>query len=268
MTERGSLFQRMSDIARAAATEHRLPTAVDIGQRAEGLPCDLAQVQHFRSPRWMIRPEVPRIRPHEPLPMIEGGWKMVAADPAWRFKSWTEPQTDEQKKAARAADKHYDTMTLEEILALPVKDVVARDCHCFLWIPGPFLNKAEQVLNAWGFKFSTDAFVWIKLRRGLGRDQYQLLTPEEFVRLLHMGTGHTTRKNAEFCILGRRGNPDRLAADVHEIIVSVVGEHSRKPDEFFERVERYAPGPRLELFSRQPREGWTTWGNQTQKFAK
>lgn len=152
-------------------------------------------------------------------------------------------------------------------MALPVKDVVAPDAHCLLWITGPFLNKAEAVLNSWGFKFSTDAFVWIKLRTGLGRDQYQLLTPEEFILLLHMGTGQTTRKNAEFCILGRRGNPKRLVSDVHEVIISVVGEHSRKPEEFYERAERYAPGPRLDLFARAPREGWTGWGDELEKFA-
>lgn len=217
-------------------------------------------------PRWLVPDDPPLVRPIKPLPTVEGGWALVAADAAWRFKSWTQPLTEEQKQASRAADKHYDTMSLYEIMAMPVKDVVAPDCHCFLWITGPFLNKAEAVLNSWGFKFSTDAFVWIKLRTKLGRDQYQLLTPEEFIRLLHMGTGHTTRKNAEFCILGRRGNPKRLAADVHEVIISPVGEHSRKPEEFYERVERYAPGPRLELFARKARPGWTAWGDQIGKF--
>lgn len=222
----------------------------------------------FVAPRWLVPYDPPLIRPlKKPLPKIEGGWAMVAADPPWRFKSWSQPRTDEQKRKARAADRHYETMSLEEIMALPVKDVVAPDAHCLLWITGPFLNKAEAVLNSWGFKFSTDAFVWIKLRTGLGRDQYQLLTPEEFILLLHMGTGQTTRKNAEFCILGRRGNPKRLVSDVHEVIISVVGEHSRKPEEFYERAERYAPGPRLDLFARAPREGWTGWGDELEKFA-
>lgn len=219
------------------------------------------------APQWLVPYDPPLIRPIEPLPTIEGGWAMIAADPPWRYKSWSEPQTDQQKKASRAADKHYDTMSLEEIMAMPVKDVAARDCHCFLWVTGPFLNKAELVLNSWGFRFSTDAFVWIKLRKALGRDQYQLLTPGECISLLHTGAGRTTRKNAEFCILGRRGNPDRLAADIHEVIISPVGEHSRKPEEFYERVERYCPGPRLELFSRRPRDGWTAWGNEIGKFA-
>lgn len=221
-----------------------------------------------RAPRWLVPEARGDIRPIEPLPSIEGGWPCIAADPAWKTKNWSDPETEEQQKAYRGAERHYATMTLDEIMAMPVKDIAARDAHCFLWITGPFLKYAEAVLNSWGFQFSTDAFVWIKLLKSLGADQGQLMTLAELIELLNMGPGKTTRKNAEFCILGRRGNPKRLAKDVFEVIVSPRQEHSRKPLEFYERVERYCPGPRLDLFSRQQREGWTAWGNETWKFSR
>lgn len=82
----------------------------------------------------------------------------------------------------------------------------------------------------------------------------------------HVGLGLTTRKNAEFVLLGRRGNAKRLAKDVRELILSPRREHSRKPDEMYSRVERYCAGPYLELFARQPRPGWDSWGNETTKF--
>jgi N6-adenosine-specific RNA methylase IME4 len=201
-----------------------------------------------------------------PLPTTEGGWKMVSADPAWKFKNWADPVTAEQIRASRGAERHYPTLTMDDIMALEVKDVVARDCHCMLWITGPFIDQGAAVLESWGFRFSTLFMVWIKLRKGLIARQFQLLTLAELVDLLHTGAGKTSRKNAEFVLLGRRGNPERLVNDVHEVIIAPRRQHSRKPDEYFERLERYAPGPRLELFARQPRAGWTVWGNETDRF--
>ena len=78
--------------------------------------------------------------------------------------------------------------------------------------------------------------------------------------------GHTTRQNAEYVVLGRRGKPRRLCKDVHQLIIQPRREHSRKPDEFYARVERYCTGPYLELFARQRRPGWTAWGNELDKF--
>ena len=83
---------------------------------------------------------------------------------------------------------------------------------------------------------------------------------------LHVGLGLTTRKNAEFCLLGRRGSCRRNSKSVREIILSPVRQHSRKPDEVYDRIEEYCDGPYLELFARQERPGWTAWGNETTKF--
>ena len=74
--------------------------------------------------------------------------------------------------------------------------------------------------------------------------------------------GYATRSNTEVCLLATRGSPLRLAADVHSVVIAPVGEHSAKPDEVYRCIERLYPGPRLELFARRQREGWTTWGDE------
>jgi N6-adenosine-specific RNA methylase IME4 len=190
-----------------------------------------------------------------PLPTVEGGFKAIVADPPWNFKVRSD------KGLGRAAP--YDLMDLDAIKALPVAAAAARDCHLFLWTTGPHLPQALEVIKAWGFKYSGMGFTWIKLKKGFRDDD------GDFINIktdFHVGMGYTTRKNAEFCLLGRRGSPRRLRADVREVIVSRVREHSRKPDEFYDRVRAYADGPRLELFSRESRPGYTVWGNQSTLF--
>jgi N6-adenosine-specific RNA methylase IME4 len=108
------------------------------------------------------------------------------------------------------------------------------------------------------------AFTWVKLKRSIDTRQLRVTTTLESD--LHVGLGLTTRKNAEFCILGRRGNAKRLSKSVREIILSPVREHSRKPDEFYRRAQQYAAGPYLELFSRETRSGWDHWGLEAGKF--
>ena len=104
------------------------------------------------------------------------------------------------------------------------------------------------------------AFTWIKLKRRYDAHQLRVLPTADAD--LHVGLGLTTRKNAEFCLLGRRGNARRLAKDVREVVLAPVREHSRKPDEAYARVERYCAGPYLELFARQRRPGWDSWGDE------
>jgi N6-adenosine-specific RNA methylase IME4 len=159
-------------------------------------------------------------------------------------------------------------MHLDEICAMPVRDVCAPDSHLGLWITGPFLVLGHHVtvMKAWGFKPSATFVIWMKLKKSAGKAQYQLITLEELPRWLHYGLGHTTRKNVEFLLLARRGNAKRLSKKVPEPLLSPVREHSRKPDDAYDRAMEYAAGPYLELFSRESRPGWTTWGNETNKF--
>ena len=142
-------------------------------------------------------------------------------------------------------------MRLEEIKALPVPELADRDCVLFLWATFPMLPEALEVLRAWGFRFKTVAFTWIKL------------APKS--NSIFWGMGYWTRSNAEICLLGTRGQPRRRAGNVHQVIISHVEEHSKKPDEARQRiVALMGDVPRVELFARQAAPGWDVWGNEVQ----
>jgi N6-adenosine-specific RNA methylase IME4 len=171
-----------------------------------------------------------------------GRFGVIYADPPWSFEVYS------GKGKQRAAERHYDTMSLEDIKALPIEALAADDCALFLWVVNPELPGALEVIRSWGFQYKTVGFTWVKQNRG-GEG-------------LFMGLGYWTRANAESCLLATRGSPSRLAKDVHQIVISPLAEHSRKPDEVRARIERLVPGPYLELFARRPVAGWTTWGNE------
>jgi N6-adenosine-specific RNA methylase IME4 len=164
----------------------------------------------------------------------------------------------------RDAEKHYSVLGVDDIKALPVRNIAARDAHLFLWVTGPCLPKAFEIMEAWGFRYSAVAFTWVKLKKSFNTHQLRMVPTADSD--LHVGLGLTTRKNAEFCLLGRRGNARREAKNVREIIMSPVREHSRKPDEAYGRIESYCAGPYLELFARTRRSGWDSWGLEVDKF--
>lgn len=180
-------------------------------------------------------------------------FKAIYADPAWRFACWS------GKGAARSADNHYDTMSLDEICALPVADVAADDCVLFMWACWPLLPEALRVIEAWGFTYKTCGFDWMKA---------SIRQPDMFREDadVQVGMGYWTRANSEPCLLATRGKPKRKNADVRMGIIEPRREHSRKPDCVPSRIERLVDGPYLELFARTQRPGWTVWGNQTDKF--
>lgn len=142
-------------------------------------------------------------------------------------------------------------MSIKEIKALPVSDLAEKDCALFLWVTFPLLREAWEVMAEWGFTFKTVAFVWIKLNRKSNG--------------LFWGMGYWTRANAEICLLATRGHPKRHARNVHQVIISHVEEHSKKPDEARRRIEALMGDvPRIELFARQSPHGWDVWGNEVE----
>lgn len=144
---------------------------------------------------------------------------------------------------------HYPVMPLEEICALPVSKFAAEDCALFLWITFPKLNEVFKVIEAWGFKYSTVAFVWIKQTKKSKK--------------WFTGLGWWTRNNAEICIIATKGHPQRISRKVHQLIISPVEEHSKKPDIVRDKiVELMGDLPRLEMFARQETDGWDVWGNE------
>ena len=170
---------------------------------------------------------------------------IIYADPPWHYRVYS------KKGAGRSAESHYPTMTIEEIQALPVSELADKDCALFMWITFPLLKESLSVLSAWGFKFKTIAFVWIKQNRK---------SDSQF-----WGMGYRTRANAEFCVLATKGKPKRMAKNVHQVIVSHIEEHSKKPDEARRRIVRLMGDlPRIELFARQKSAGWDVWGNEVE----
>lgn len=192
-----------------------------------------------------------------PFASLRSDYRIIAADPPWHFKS------NSRANPGRNALRHYDCMSLADINALPVADIAAPDAALFLWITGPFMAIGAHLdlMRSWGFKPSGMGFVWIKLNPRAA-SLFILETD------LATGGGFTTRKNAEYCLIGKRGRSVRESASVHEVIIEPRREHSRKPEKFYSRVEQYSAGPRLEMFARQKRDGWDSWGNQTDKFGE
>lgn len=182
----------------------------------------------------------------------------IASDCGTRFETYS--ATGESD---RTPQRKYTTMDDDELAALPVGGLAARDCHLFYWDTTARVAAGLHIpiMRAWGFKPTAVAFTWFKLKKA------EPVTPFFLPRhSIHFGLGKTTRKQTEICVLGRRGSPRRLSARIQEAIFAPVREHSRKPEEFYERVEQYAAGPYLELFARQRRDGWSAWGDQIDKF--
>lgn len=170
-------------------------------------------------------------------------YSIIYADPPWQYKTYS------QKGQERSAEIHYPTMELEAIQALPVAELAADDCVLFLWTTIPLLKDCFSVIQAWGFTYKTVAFVWIKKNRKSDS--------------LFWGMGHWTRANAELCILATKGNPKRRSAGVHQVIMTPIEEHSKKPNETRDRIIALIGDlPRIELFARQKTAGWDVWGNE------
>lgn len=181
-----------------------------------------------------------------------GHYGAILADPPWSFATW-----GTQVNATSDVHRHYSTMGMDSIAALPVADLAAENCVLFCWACWPSFPEALEVVKAWGFTYKTLAFNWVK---GEGLPMF----PDDIKD--QMGMGYWTRANSEPCILATRGKPKRVDAGVRQTILSKRREHSRKPDEVYDRVVRLVPGPYVELFARQQREGWDSWGNETDKF--
>lgn len=183
----------------------------------------------------------------------------IYADPPWSFLTRSDKGKD------RSPENHYDCMTLDEIKALPVHELAAKDCALFMWTIDTHLPMALDVISAWGFTFKTKAFNWVKLNRGY--DELPRLSKRADMDMPYFkGMGFWTRANPEDCLLATTGAPKRQSKSVRRLIVAKVREHSRKPEEARERIEELVPGPYVELFSRSGRPGWDAMGNEVGKF--
>lgn len=171
---------------------------------------------------------------------------VILADPPWSFKTWSD--AGKQK----SAERHYQTLDFDQIIGLPVREWAAPDCALFVWATWPTIFRTENVIEEWGFRYSGLAWEWFKFNPTSGKAAF--------------GLGYGTRKNLEPCLLALRGKPTLKSHSERDWLSAPRREHSRKPDEQYERIEAMYAGPYLELFARQRRPGWDAWGNETSKF--
>jgi len=173
-------------------------------------------------------------------------YRVIYADPPWTFATYS------RKGKGRSPEAYYDCMTLDAIKALPAAEWAADDSVLLLWTTDPLLPTAFDVIRAWGFTYKTVGFYWAKLNKSAPQLVYDDSS-------FFTGLGFWTRANPELCLLATRGHPKRRRADVKKLIVSPRREHSRKPDEAYERIEALCEGPYLEMFARSARPGWDPW---------
>lgn len=179
----------------------------------------------------------------------------IMADPPWQFTNKTGKVAPEHKRLNR-----YPTMTLADIMAMPVAALADDPAHLYLWVPNALLPDGLAVMKAWGFDYKSN-IIWEKIRKDGGPDG--------------RGVGFYFRNVTEILLFGVRGKAARTLAPGRsqvnfieaaepdgDLMKTRKREHSRKPDEQYRIIESCSRGPFLELFARGERPGWTVWGNQ------
>jgi N6-adenosine-specific RNA methylase IME4 len=173
----------------------------------------------------------------EPPPLPKGPFRVIVADPPWMY----DKRPDDDTHRSRL---DYPSMTIPALCELPVRDIAADDCVLWLWTTNAHMRHAYSILDSWGFEERT-ILTWAKNR---------------------MGCGDWLRGQTEHCILAVKGRPTVTLYNQTTLLNAPVRQHSRKPDEFFDLVDRLCPGSKVELFCREARPGWAVFGNEVDKF--
>jgi N6-adenosine-specific RNA methylase IME4 len=177
-------------------------------------------------------------------PLAAHSYDLVVVDPPWPFKTWS------QAGEGKSASKHYRVMTLADIMALPVRELLKPNAVVFLWATGAMLAQAVAVMEAWNIAFKTE-LAWRKITRS-GKAR--------------MGCGFWARTMHEPVLLGTFGKPSKFT--MPSCFDGIAREHSRKPDEFYQMITARTPGlRRADVFAREQRDGWDCWGDEVGKFS-
>lgn len=182
-----------------------------------------------------LRAEIRRSRGNS-ADSLQGMYRVVYADPPWDYGNRGLDQYGH-------ADRHYTSMTIDELCAMNVQGHVTDDAVLFLWVTSPLLDECWPIIEAWGFEYKT-SFVWDKVRHN---------------------HGHYNSVRHEFLLICTRGSCTPEVSKLFDSVVSVErsSEHSEKPQEFYDIIETlYPSGNRIELFARKRRQGWASWGNE------
>lgn len=176
------------------------------------------------------------------LPVVRGDapvrYRTIVADPPWHYDVRAQDTT-------HRARLPYPSMSIEEITALPVAEWAEPDAALWLWTTNAHIEFSFGIAREWGFETKT-ILTWAKDR---------------------MGVGTWLRGQTEHCLLAVRGRPEWRLTNETTVLWAKRLEHSRKPDAFYEMVERMSPGPHLEMFARRRRFGWDVWGNEAPEDA-
>ena len=171
-------------------------------------------------------------------------YQIIYADPAWEYN--TKECLAKTSILNGELNTHYSTMTLKDLKALGVQSISDKNCMLFLWVVSPMLKEGIEVMEAWGFKYATIAFIWHKQRTN---------------------PGHYTMSECEICVVGKKGkipNP-RGSRNERQFLSELRTKHSKKPDEIRNRISKMFPEQtKIELFARQRHDGWDAWGNEVQ----
>ena len=169
-------------------------------------------------------------------------YDIIYADPPWLYN-------DTLGGKAKMGAMPYPCMTQDEIKSLPIHALAAKDSVLFLWATMPKIQEALDTIKAWGCKYKTCAFCWVKQNPKSGG--------------IYAGLGRWVQGNAELCLLATKGHPHRKRKDIKQIVMSPRGRHSEKPNEVRERiVSLMGGGNMIELFARQKIDGWDCWGDE------
>lgn len=167
-------------------------------------------------------------------------YQIIYADPPWSYKG---------NMMNSSVIDHYSVMTIDDICALPVKELADNNCVLFMWVTYPKLDVFMKVIEAWGFTYKSVAFTWIKKNKKSNS--------------FFFGLGRWTRANPEICVIATKGRIERKSASIANLQIFPIEHHSKKPNEFRNLIINLVGDlPRIELFARQTAEGWDSWGNE------
>lgn len=193
-------------------------------------------------------------------------YQLIYADPPWQYNN---------KASRAAANKHYPTLSIEQLKQLPVPAITDTNAVLAMWYTAAFSQEARDLAEAWGFKVKTmKLFTWIKLNKCYQDNINKQLKKADHIdatKVLELitsqtrfGLGNYTRANSEDCLIAVKGKGlARLNSSISQVIYAPIGRHSEKPHEARIRLEQlYGDVPRIELFCRQNAAGWDAWGNE------
>lgn len=182
-------------------------------------------------------------------------YQIIYADPPWHYGSKSAVNNSAGSENKPLSD-HYNTMSLAELKLLPIKNITQDDAACFMWVTDSHLDEAIEIFKAWGFKYKTIAFNWIKTTN---KGNYC------------KNVAPWTMKSSEICLLGTKGAMTKYKQvnNIESLVIAERTKHSRKPEEVRKRIELlFGDIPRLEMFARESVDGWDVFGNEAPNSIK